>query len=173
MRQKSLYGVRMVRHGAGAGGDSFRAVIRAARKRRGLTQAELAHISGVSRSTLIRWESGEIARPEPDQLNAVIEAVGVPAEDVYRALGWPLSGPDGTDAPAERTPDSVRESPEVALHWIRQKRIEIIENPHWSAEEKERLLAIAYETEQKVRKAEADLATELDAASRNSLPGED
>lgn len=65
---------------------TFAAAVREARTRSGLTQDQTAERSGVSRSTLIRWESGEITEPTLPQLKAFIAVVDTPAEDILRAL---------------------------------------------------------------------------------------
>lgn len=66
---------------------TFATFIRAARKRRGLTQEQLAEQSDVGRSTIIRWENGQ-TEPSREQLHAVAAVLDVPVEDVYEALGW-------------------------------------------------------------------------------------
>lgn len=71
----------------GGEATNFPAMIRATRKRRGWTQEELAEAAGVGRSTIIRWEKGE-TRPEPQQLRAVANVLGIPLEEAYAATGW-------------------------------------------------------------------------------------
>lgn len=66
----------------------FALLVRHARTQRGLTQEQLADASGVARSTIIRWETGQIVEPELHQLRAVADVLGILPEDAYRAVGW-------------------------------------------------------------------------------------
>jgi len=59
--------------------------LRAARKSKGLTQEELAELSGVARQSIIRWEKGE-SRPEPEPLRKVTDALDVPYGKVVAVL---------------------------------------------------------------------------------------
>lgn len=52
----------------------------------------------MSRHSIYRWERGEITNPNRDQLHAVLDALGVPREDAYRALG--ILPPDESESTA-------------------------------------------------------------------------
>jgi transcriptional regulator with XRE-family HTH domain len=52
------------------------------RKRRGLTQMELAVLSGVSRATIARYEAGENRRPHPATVRKLAKALKVKPEDL-------------------------------------------------------------------------------------------
>ncbi len=51
-------------------------VIREARLRAGITQAELAHRVGTTQSAIARWESGRV-RPSLESVTAVVRACGL------------------------------------------------------------------------------------------------
>jgi transcriptional regulator with XRE-family HTH domain len=68
--------------------DAFAAFIAAARERKQWTQADLARRSGVSQVAIRRWEAGEETRPDPDQLRAVAQALGVDPRLAAVALGF-------------------------------------------------------------------------------------
>lgn len=57
----------------------YRAAIKAARERAGLTQEELARKVGCSSSTVRNWERGD-TRPRSPALMAIAQATGVPVE---------------------------------------------------------------------------------------------
>jgi transcriptional regulator with XRE-family HTH domain len=55
--------------------------LRAFRKKEGISQERLAELLGVSRATVIRWESGK-ASPRPADLPAISEKTGIPAREL-------------------------------------------------------------------------------------------
>lgn len=67
--------------------------IRHARRRSGLTQEELAERTGVSRQTIVKWESGT-SIPDLGHAGAVARELGVTLDDlVYfdaRRTGYPI-----------------------------------------------------------------------------------
>ncbi|MEU7980547.1 helix-turn-helix transcriptional regulator [Micromonospora sp. NPDC049081] len=69
-------------------GKAFAALIRDARTRLGWTQDQLVERSPVSRSTLLRWESGDASRPEPEQVRAVCLVLGIDPREAAVALGY-------------------------------------------------------------------------------------
>src|SRR5918911_5468351 len=52
------------------------------RERRGLTQMELAILSGVSRATIARYEAGEQRRPHPATVRKLARVLKVRPEDL-------------------------------------------------------------------------------------------
>lgn len=52
-------------------------LIRRLRKLRGLTGEELGEIVGVTKSAVSRWESGEVANIGLENLNKLVEAIGI------------------------------------------------------------------------------------------------
>jgi transcriptional regulator with XRE-family HTH domain len=76
---------------------TFADLIRTGRQRRGWSQEDLERESGVSRSTLSRWERGLADRPEPEHVRAVCRALGIDPRRAAVALGYltaeDLSGP--------------------------------------------------------------------------------
>lgn len=69
-------------------GQAFASLLITARQRRGWTQDQLVKNTGISRSTIIRWESGEAARPDPDHVRAVCTALDIDQRDALVALGY-------------------------------------------------------------------------------------
>jgi transcriptional regulator with XRE-family HTH domain len=55
--------------------------IREWRMARGLTQASLAAATRVPPATIFRWETGKL-RPQPAQLHALANALGIAADDI-------------------------------------------------------------------------------------------
>jgi len=63
-------------------------MIREARLHRNLTQAALARHARVSLRLIARWEAGEAVWPQPEQLGAVCEALGLSRPRALVALGY-------------------------------------------------------------------------------------
>jgi transcriptional regulator with XRE-family HTH domain len=61
-------------------------VVKARRAEMGLSSPELARLSGVGQSTIIRIESGFIANPAPDKLRRIAEALDLSTAELF-ALG--------------------------------------------------------------------------------------
>ncbi len=108
-------------------GEAFGALVREARREAGMTQEELVDRSGVSRSTILRWESGDASRPDPDQVRALCLALGVDPRRAAVALGY-LS-PEDLDLPGGPTLD-----PKVA------EAVRLLEDPRIPAAEKESIV---------------------------------
>ncbi|TDE03425.1 helix-turn-helix transcriptional regulator [Jiangella asiatica] len=105
-REKVAYGEPVARRGEVRG--AFAETVRSARTRAGLTLAQAADATGVSRATLIRWENGEITEPVLSQLKAFIAAMDVPAEDILRALELlPSERPTSVPVPARMTNEEL------------------------------------------------------------------
>lgn len=56
--------------------------LEARRKAAGLTQAALAHVIGVSQSSIASWEAGSYY-PTADKLPAIAEALSCTIDDLY------------------------------------------------------------------------------------------
>jgi transcriptional regulator with XRE-family HTH domain len=69
-------------------GITFAQLIATARRARGWSQEELETASGVSRSTLSRWERGQADRPEPEHVRAVCKALGIDPRYAAVSLGF-------------------------------------------------------------------------------------
>lgn len=74
------------------------------RRRRMLTQKELAALVGVSYQALQAWESGQ-SRPRPGAMRKLVEVLGVTPEELFAALDatakkWPRRVTYTTEAPA-------------------------------------------------------------------------
>lgn len=69
-------------------GEAFANLIRDGRRAKGWTQDRLVEESGVSRSTVLRWEAGDASRPDPDQVRAVFLALGMDPRQAAVALGY-------------------------------------------------------------------------------------
>lgn len=69
-------------------GEAFANLIRDGRRAKGWTQDRLVEESGVSRSTVLRWEGGDASRPDPDQVRAVCIVLGIDPRRAAVALGY-------------------------------------------------------------------------------------
>lgn len=69
-------------------GAAFAKLISEARRERGWSQDTLATRAGVNRSTVLRWEAGDAARPAPEALKAVCQSLGVGQLHALHALGY-------------------------------------------------------------------------------------
>lgn len=84
-RRHIPYGCAM--NGATAG-ESFGNLIARGRKAKHWSQEDLERASGVSRSTLSRWEGGHAGRPEPAHVRKVCAALGLDPRRAAVALGY-------------------------------------------------------------------------------------
>lgn len=82
-------------------GQQFGRLIREARLNGGLTQDALVAESGVSRSTILRWERGEAERPDPEQVRAVCRVLRIDPVKAAVALGYITAEEAGLAAPEE------------------------------------------------------------------------
>jgi transcriptional regulator with XRE-family HTH domain len=69
-------------------GEDFAALIKEGRRRKRWSQDDLEAESGVSRSTLSRWERGLSDKPEPEHVRAVCLALGIDPRRAAVALGY-------------------------------------------------------------------------------------
>lgn len=69
-------------------GEVFAATLRGARLRANLTQGQAAERCGVTRTTIVRWESGRAERPDPDALRALCAALDLDLARAVIALGY-------------------------------------------------------------------------------------
>jgi transcriptional regulator with XRE-family HTH domain len=83
-------------------------LIRLARSRRGLTQAELARRLGTSQSAIARWERGDVS-PRVETLNRVLEACGFRADVELR---------DGTSVDRDQLRERLQWSPAERLRYL-------------------------------------------------------
>jgi transcriptional regulator with XRE-family HTH domain len=67
---------------------TFGAMVRAARAAKGWTQDDLVEESGISRTTISRWERGDGGRYDPDQVRAVFKALGLDIREALVLLGF-------------------------------------------------------------------------------------
>lgn len=58
-------------------------MLKETRKLKGLTQEQLAEISGVDQTVISRYEKGQIARPKWDNVLALSKALDVPPEQLF------------------------------------------------------------------------------------------
>lgn len=95
-------------------GRAFAELIRAARKAAGLSQDEVAEAADVSRTTIIRWESGDATRPDSDQVRRVCAVIGLDPRRAAIALGY-LTAEEvwGTEAPQPSVPSEIEEVLEI------------------------------------------------------------
>lgn len=74
--------------------------LRAARELAGWTQADLAERVSVSTTTVSNWEREESV-PNADQVNALVLALRLSAEELLRMLGYQLTPPAAARLPRE------------------------------------------------------------------------
>jgi transcriptional regulator with XRE-family HTH domain len=89
-------------------GLSFADLIRTARERKNWSQDDLHRESGVSRSTLSRWERGIADRPEPAHVRAVCRSLGLDPRAAAVSLGY-LAPEDIQPARGDSLPPEVAE----------------------------------------------------------------
>lgn len=106
-------------------GRAFAKLIRDARANSRLTQDAVVTQSGISKSTLIRWEGGRAERPEPDQVRALCKTLNIDPREAAVALGYLQREDLGQSAQPEHRVD-----PSVA------EVIEILQDPAVSDEDK-------------------------------------
>lgn len=69
-------------------GAAFARLIVRARQEHGMSQDALAREAGINRSTILRWESGDATRPEPNALKDVCRVLGISQPAALHALGY-------------------------------------------------------------------------------------
>ena len=79
------------RSGEGQGAVPFDRALREGRRRRKISQQELANLLGVTRNTVTNWEAGK-SRPDLEKIPAICEALGIPAGDLFSDRAGKISG---------------------------------------------------------------------------------
>ncbi|MFC3736603.1 helix-turn-helix domain-containing protein [Paractinoplanes deccanensis] len=87
--------------------QSFADLIADGRRAKGWSQDDLERESGVSRSTISRWERGLADRPEPEHVRAVCAALGVDPRRAAVSLGYLTE--DDLRAGQDQLPQEVEE----------------------------------------------------------------
>jgi putative transcriptional regulator len=82
-------------------------LLREKRTEKGLSQQELARISGVSQQAISAIESGDRENTRVDKLYLLAKALGCAMDDLYV--------PDGEE---EQDPDGAETEPGTALQWV-------------------------------------------------------
>lgn len=95
-------------------GEAFANLIRKGRRAKGWTQDRLVEESGVSRSTVLRWEGGDASRPDPDQVRAVCLALGIDPRRAAVALGY-LTADEVAAMDSQGRPLTVEEEEILAI----------------------------------------------------------
>lgn len=95
-------------------GRRFGALLRQHRDARGLRQEDVANESGVSLSTINRWERGIVRNPVPTEIKAVCRVVRLRPIAAWIALGA-LDPEDVEDLPDPLPPASPTEEEAVAI----------------------------------------------------------
>lgn len=78
----------MAAHAADTPGREFARLIKEARTAASMTQEQLAVASGVSRQTIIRYESGNAIQPRPEELRAICRALDIDPREAVIASGY-------------------------------------------------------------------------------------
>ncbi|MBQ3374765.1 MAG: helix-turn-helix domain-containing protein [Oscillospiraceae bacterium] len=73
------------------GAIPFDKALREGRRRRKISQQELASLLGVTRNTVINWEAGK-SRPDLEKIPAICEALEIPAGDLFSDRPGKISG---------------------------------------------------------------------------------
>lgn len=110
-------------------GSAFAALIRDKRLHLGLTQEDVFSTGVISKSTLVRWETGRAERPDPDQVRDLCVFLRIDPAEAAIALGY-LRREDVTPRDQERGRD-----PAI------MRAIEALEDPNIPSSEKEQWLA--------------------------------
>jgi transcriptional regulator with XRE-family HTH domain len=63
-------------------------ILASKRAESGLSVAEIGRRAGVNGVTVWRIEQGLIASPKPESLQAIGDALGIPASDLFATVGW-------------------------------------------------------------------------------------
>lgn len=85
--------------------------IRKKRMEKGMSQRQLAALSGISNSEISRIEAGERRSPSPQVLNGIARALDLPYETLLSEAGYlPSEGP-GAVSGEGRTPIHTQDSP--------------------------------------------------------------
>ena len=79
------------RSGKEQGAAPFDKALREWRRRRKISQQELADLLGVTRNTVINWEAGK-SSPDLEKIPAICEALGIPAGDLFSGRAGKISG---------------------------------------------------------------------------------
>lgn len=109
---------------AGANGDTrsrgerFGHAIRAAREAKGWTQDDLVERSGISRATLLRWESGNAQNPDAENVRRVFIALGINPREAAVLLGY-----------VTREEIALGPEPQRVFDKTTEEVIEILEDP--------------------------------------------
>lgn len=121
---------------ASEAGLKFGALVKAHRERRGLRWQDVVDQSGVSQSTVARWERGDVQNPKPAELRAVCKILGIPPARACLALGY-LTVEDIDNPGEDEDPQaaeiaaffadpamsmSARESVISYMRWIREQQ---------------------------------------------------
>jgi len=134
-------GKQVLRKEPASPGERFAALIRHARAEAGVSQEELAEGTGISRSQLIRWESGRIERPDPESVRAVCAALEIDPREAAVALGYLTH--EEAFTPATPLPPRMLEV------------LELLEDPAVPAEDKEKWIDYLVYLRQRAVGAEA------------------
>ncbi|MEU0078651.1 helix-turn-helix transcriptional regulator [Micromonospora tulbaghiae] len=95
-------------------GRRLAALLRQHRAARELRQEDVAERSGVSLSTINRWERGIIRNPVPTELKAVCRVIGLRPVAAWIALGA-IDPEDVEDLPEPLPPASPTEAEAIAI----------------------------------------------------------
>lgn len=96
------------------GGRRFAALLREYRSRKQLRQEDVADRSGVSLSTINRWERGLVRNPKPEEMQAVCRILGLSTVAAGIALGY-LAPEDVEHLPEPPTPVSPTEEEAMSI----------------------------------------------------------
>ena len=87
-----------------------------ARQAKGLNGRQLAELTGINHSSLVRIENGRVAEPGPDKLKRIAQALGLSPADVFERAGYAVADDLPTMKPYLRT--KYRELPPEAMEQI-------------------------------------------------------
>ena len=85
---QELYRAWVTRPESETPGQRFAAAIRAARVRLGMTQDDLAEEADIGRATLLRWEGGDVSRPEPEKVRRLFRILQLDPREAPVLLGF-------------------------------------------------------------------------------------
>ena len=92
-------------------------LIRNLREEQGLSQRQLALLSGVSNTEISRIENGERKQPSQETLNKLASCLPISYEELLITAGYHVASAANINAPIQSPGFLIKESPELYSSW--------------------------------------------------------